>query len=141
MEIWVKCYVKITMGKSRGDMQTVYYRKDLSVDFFHKWSWYFRYRAALFQVQNPRYYVEYSHGSYDYVPQKEEVLKRLKDRITAKKAKVTKINNEWKILQENWNSLFPITEDPRYKATVKAIQNANNELLAMQQEYEAVEKD
>jgi hypothetical protein len=38
---------------------------DLPWEVRSKWDWYFRYRAALVQVQHPRWHIDFSWGSED----------------------------------------------------------------------------
>ena len=56
---------------------------------YNKWQWYFRYRAALEQVKHPRNFVELAQFSYEYVPEQEELKRRMKNKLIAKKAKLT----------------------------------------------------
>lgn len=136
MEYWKKQWVKIRMGKNQGSAEVMYFKKDMSINFYFHWMWYFKYRAALYQVENPKSFVEYSTGSYDYIPEKEQVAKRLKDRIISKKAKLTIVHKEWKAFKENYNSLFPLESHPKYQATIDAINKLAFELRTMEDELE-----
>lgn len=134
-EIWKKGTVKIMMGKTQTIAKCVYFNTEISTDMMSKWRWYFKYRCARFQYENPTYYVEMFVNFYDYIPEKNVVAKRMKGRITAKKAKVTEINNKWDKFKREWNSLFPIESDSKYQATVDKIYKLNFELKSMEMEY------
>lgn len=128
-------YVKIVAGPSQGSKKTVYYRKDLPHEVAIKWNWYFEYRAALIRVQNPRWYVELLRGSHEFIMPVDEKRKRLKDKIAAKKAKITKIENEFGRVKKTWSSIFPIEQDSRYMPTVLKIEELKNELKSLEFEY------
>lgn len=134
-EFWKKQWVKIRMGKSQASAEIVYHKNDMEFEFYWRWSWYFKYLAAKFQVDNPRYFVEFSTGSYDYVPNVTQRAKRLKDRITAKKAKMTKVDKAWNQFRSSYNSLFPLEEHPKYLPTINAINQLKCELQNLEQEY------
>lgn len=134
-EIWKKQWVKIRMGESQSNCCLVYFKNDMTIDFYFRWRWYFKYLAASCQVQNPKFYIEFTEGSYDFVPEKQQVAKRLKDRIIAKKARITSVKKEWKEIKENWNSLFPIETHPKYQATIDKINQLCFELRTMEDEY------
>ena len=137
-EYWKKQWVKIRMGKTQSMAEIVYHKNDMEFEFYWRWSWYFKYLAAKFQVDNPRYFVEFSTGSYDFVPDNLQRAKRLKDKIIKRKALVTQANNKWTEFQKNYNSLFPITEHPKYEATVKRIRQLNAELDDLEYQYKTL---
>lgn len=65
--------------------EVIYYRYNLNVDFATKWKWYFRYIAALVQVNNPRRKVELYIGpqgdvlcGQDYIDPKSKSLLKAK---------------------------------------------------------------
>lgn len=132
-------FVKIMAGPSQGSKKTVYYRKDLPYEVAIKWHWYFKYRAALIQVNNPRWYVELTSGSHEFVMPIEEKRRLLKDKITAKKAKITKVINEFERVKREWVSIFPIEQDHRYEPTVLKIEELKNELKSLEFEYKQFE--
>jgi hypothetical protein len=74
-----------------------------------KWDWYFKYRAALFQVNYPKYKVEVSWGNLPAVGNSLEQIK--KNKLIAKKRKISTYQNKLLAYQNNWNSIFPIEED------------------------------
>lgn len=108
--------IKIVTGSQRALAQTVYFTKDLPINLRIKYDWYFKYREALVRIQNPKNYTEITFVAYD--APKETIdqieLKRSKDKLRAAKAKLTKIENRMKLFKSEYNSLFPIQEDPIY---------------------------
>lgn len=135
MDYWKKQWVKIRMGTSQAIAETVYYKNDMEFEFYFRWRWYFKYLAAKYQVENPKHFVEFSTGAYDYIPDLAQRAKRLKDKITAKKAKITKVDKAWKEFKESYNSLFPLEEHPKYLPTINAINKLKSELDNMEEEY------
>lgn len=127
-------YVKICAGPAAGGNPCIYHNTGFTFNQFMKWQWYFNYRAALYKIQHPRHYVDISTGSYDYVPPKEEQIKRLKDKITAKKATITKYENLVRLAKKTWDQLFPLEEEPSYKRAVAKIEKAKQELSQLQTE-------
>lgn len=129
------CKILLYRNHLPVDGECVYYQKDFPFQIFSKWQWYFRYRAALIQVANPKRLVELSTFSYEYVPTYEEKRKRMKDKLTAKRGKLTQWRNEFRRVCDSWNSLFPVEQDPRYRATVDKIDSVAAELDRMEREY------
>lgn len=121
-------WVKIIAGKEQGMSKTIYYRNDLPFQVMNKWRWYFRYREALYRVQNPRHYVELSSGSYDYVAPIDEQRKELRNKIKGAKAVVTKYENLLKKAKESWQELFPIEDEEDYKKSVLKINKKKHEV-------------
>ena len=73
------CQILLHRGKSHeSGAESHYFVKGLSFDLFTKYRWYFRYRAALLQVQYPMRYVELRQFDYEHKPEKAELRKRLK---------------------------------------------------------------
>lgn len=115
-----KFCVKIEGGPSAGGNPCIYFNKGFNFNQFVKWMWYFKYRAALYTVQNPYHSVEILTTSYEYVPPKEETIKRLQYKIIGAKREITKCNNALRLAKENWSELFPIeNEDIWKKVSIK----------------------
>lgn len=93
-----------------------------------KYDWYFKYRAALFQVKYPKNKVDVSWGNIPLLTKEEEENIRLKNTIRAKKAKITELKNKLQLARDNWNLLFPIEEDVLYIKCVAKIKEKENEL-------------
>ncbi len=108
--------IKIVTGSQRALAETVYFRNDLPMNLRIKYDWYFKYREALIIIKNPKNYTELSFVAYDAPKETIEQieLKRSKDKLKAAKAKVTKIENRMNLFKSEYNSLFPIQEDPIY---------------------------
>jgi hypothetical protein len=91
-----------------------------------KYDWYFKYRAALFQVKYPRYDVNCFWG---HEPAEGKTLKQiLQSKISAKKRKITEYKNKLEAGKKEWNSLFSIEDDPDYKRVVDKINKLELEL-------------
>ena len=113
-------YVKICAGPGSGGNPCIYHNMDFTFDLFMKYQWLFRYKAALYQVQNPKHHVHLSTGSYDYVPPTEMLIKSLNNKIISRKSIITQWQNKVKAWEAEWNQLFPITEQEFYiKAKLK----------------------
>jgi vacuolar-type H+-ATPase subunit I/STV1 len=125
-----RLFVKIIHSKSgsRSLAQTVYFRNEMTVDFYFRWEWYFKYRAALLRVKNPKNYTELIQGTYEYTPKTQELQKRVQDKIRGKKAKITQVKNQLKKVEKEWRELWPIHEDERYKNTINKIAEMEAEL-------------
>lgn len=115
-----------------------HYWNGFPFNVFLRWQWYFRYRTALLQIQHPKKYVELRTFNYDYVPAAEERKKRLKDKITARKRKITQYKNSLAKAEENWNELFPIGEYLLYQKAVAKIERLEKELIQLQNEMDAL---
>lgn len=106
---------------------THYFRKDMQTPFMHKWRWYFKYRAALLQVKNPKRLVRMRIDSYDYVPPKDILEKRLKNILKGAKAQLTKTLKKLEKAKHTASeqSLFPeqlIENSPLYPKVLKKIE-------------------
>jgi hypothetical protein len=102
---------------------TVYYNKGFRFQHFSRWKWYFRYRAALVQVQNPRWCVEVVFFDYEKTPTDTEIEKRRKDIIAARRRNVTIAKEKLAQYEKKYKGLFPITEDPQYIAALESVKN------------------
>lgn len=94
-----------------------------------KWAWYFRYRAALLQIKHPRHRVEMRWGN-DPKPDAAQISHQ--NRIRARKAKITELENrEWKA-RASWNQMFPIETHPAYQKHAARLQRLRRELAELQ---------
>lgn len=127
-------FIKVRGGIQQALAETIYYRNDMTFEFFIKWRWYFEYRAALYRVNNPRHFVDISHGGYDFIPPRAQLIKTLKNKISNRKGKVT--HWEWCIgkAKETWNELFPIEDDQTYQKALTKLNKAKFELSQMETE-------
>ena len=111
---WV---IKISLHRNTykaSDAKVMYYKKDLTFELFNRWKWFFRYRAALIQVQHPKQFVELEFIKVKFTPDLQVLLKRAKDKFIGAKATLTKYQNKKKEMEDNWNELFPIEQPPKF---------------------------
>lgn len=98
-----------------------------------KWDWYFKYRAALFQVQYPKSLVTVHSGQHEKT--KEQIdSDAIKFKIAAKRAAITKTENLIKQSENEWNArneLFPITEYGPYKKAMAKLEMLKQELTEL----------
>jgi hypothetical protein len=121
-----------------GGREVIFFMKDMTGSFKIKWMWYFNYRAALYQVKNPRAVIVIDHGIYDHVPKEEFLAKILRDKIRNRKGKITEWEGKVKRFKENWNSLFPIEENPSYKSALARIERAKQEKENLEAEFQII---
>lgn len=118
--------VKIVLHHSTGhcaQRDTVYYNKGFRFQCFMKWKWYFRYRAALFQVQNPKWCVELVTFDYEMKSTNMQIEKRRKDIIAARRRKLTIAKNRLAEYKNTYKGLFPLSEDPDYIKSLQIVTN------------------
>ncbi len=119
---WVVIEVRDRHG---GDTLEFYKWDNLRFDLRLKYDWYFKYRAALAQVKNPKLYVEFRWGSE---PAQGKTLEQLlQNKLRAKKGQVTKFQNILSKAVKEWNSLFPIEDDPIYQKCLQKLNRLKNE--------------
>lgn len=90
------------------------------------------YLTALYQVETPRQFIEFSEFQYEYIPDKQKQIKKLKDKIKSAKAKITQNKNKIKRFETNWNELFPYDEYPLYKRAVAKVNLKKSELFILE---------
>lgn len=130
-------YAKISYWeKYRSLMQTVYFRNDMTSEFFHRWRWYFKYRAALIQVQNPKAGVELNMGAYKYTLPDDEYEAKLKNLILAAKRKITEFQRKIDHARRNWNEIFPIEENPLWLKVQEKLNDYQSRLELLNDEYD-----
>ncbi len=123
---WVIITVKVKMGEEV--LESIKW-DGLPWDVRMKWAWYFKYRAALFQVKYPRYEVEMRWGNRPMNDTEEHLKERHRlNVIIAKKRKITEIENKLKFGRDNWDQLLPIEEDVYYKKAVAKLESLKCEL-------------
>ena len=86
-------WVKIRAAEKQGDCDNkiVLTWKQLPFELRMKYDWYFKYRAALLQVQNPKWYVVLTFGSEAPNMTNEEHLR--KNRLSSLRGQLTKTVN------------------------------------------------
>ncbi|MDR1370149.1 MAG: hypothetical protein LBJ72_08525 [Dysgonamonadaceae bacterium] len=81
-------FIKIRLNKDskyESLAEVYYYRTDMTLEFYFRWKWYFDYRAALVRVQNPKAFIEYTCGSYEYILPADEYKNKVYNLLLAAK--------------------------------------------------------
>ncbi len=119
------------------DHSQVYFRNNMTNEFFDRWEWFFRYRAARIQIDNPRKVVKYEFGAYAYVLPDEDYRVKLKSIIRQRRGKLTELKNKIKLLKDNWTEIFPVEEHPDWLRVVAKLSKTEKELeIALQKQNE-----
>lgn len=132
--------VKICAGPNAGGNPCIYLSKDFPFQLFMKWQWLFRYRAALYQVQNPKHYVDVTTTKYDFIPPVEMQIKNLTNKITSRKGIITQWQNKVQKWESEWNELFPITDQEFHKKANAKIETAIKEYQQLVQQLNELNK-
>jgi len=83
----------------------------------------------LLQVKYPKFEVQATWGNE---PAQGKTLEKIrKDKISGKKATITKHKNSLKKAKDNWASLFPIEDDPDYQRSIEKIGRLEIELQSL----------
>ena len=135
MYITYRCRVILRTKQYGGEVLQCLEWTGNNLERFVRWKWYYRYRAALLQTQNPKMYVEIDHTPVKNNSQK-DVVEILKRRVSARKSQLSKWKNLLKKAEENWNQLFPIQEDPNYKKSISKIKYNQGELNQVMKQLE-----
>ena len=106
----------------------VYFRNDMSNEFFNRWQWYFEYRAALLKVQNPKSKITYEVGAYEKILPAIEYEMKLKNIIKSRKSKLTEFGCKLDFAVKNWNELFPIEQNPYWSKVQAKLKRLEEEL-------------
>lgn len=124
---WVKieCFTKF----GNGDLVEQFIWRDLRFELRNKYSWYFKYRAALLQVKYPKLYVDFTWGQEE--ARGDQIAISIENKRRAKQRKLTEYRNKLKLAEQEWNSIFPIADDPIYKAAVEKISRLQFEIDQM----------
>jgi len=131
-------------GRAAGITDTVLW-EDKDLQRFMRWRWFMNYRAALFQVTYPRSIVEIKHGNRKELTaeEKQEILEtRLKNRIIARKRKITEWRNKLDKFKSVWDDKYslelfkpPYSSDPNYGKVMDKIRSSKRQLIELQEEY------
>lgn len=130
-------YFRIVGRDEKYNSQTLKVWEGFRFTTFNKYMWYFRYRAALFQILHPRWKIDTFWGGKP-IPRRGHNIKHLKGKIAARKAHLTKYKNILYNLKANWCEIFPIEENPRYINSINKINSSALELKRLENEYEAL---
>lgn len=129
---WVR--ITIHSAEYTGDIIKVLVWRDLPWAVRVKWSWYFKYRAALEQVHHPRSRVNMTWGNSP--AEGKTLLLVKKERVTSRKREVTRISNAIK-KHEEYMSTFLIWEkdqDKDYQKALAKLDRVQNELRIAEEE-------
>lgn len=112
---------------------------DLRSELMSKYSWYFRYRAALLQVKYPKLRVEFNSGAVPAQGKSYEQL--LQNKIRAKKSKITQVKNnflgyktEFIAYKNSYSKLFDIKLEAEYQEYLKNIALFENKIQKLESE-------
>lgn len=135
--------IKITLHHARcrsSDNEVLYLRKNLQFDFLTRWMWFFRYKAALYQVEYKDKKVELEFFEYEFTPPIALKIKKAKDNWIGAKRTLTKYRNRLQKATDNWNALFPIESSPRYQNTLEKIEAYECKVNRLENEYLLLKK-
>lgn len=135
---WVN--IVIYDGKYPSDKVLTYYRWVLPWHVRTKWNWYFKYRAALAQVQYPKNLVSFTWGNQE--PDTRTKIDYIKKDITTKRRMITKLSNALekheKYLIEH--SIFGLADDdgsiPKANSKIEKYKTDLQNLLTELQELQ-----
>jgi len=133
--IFVKISICLNKNKSIVD-KVLYFRNDMKMDFYVKWEWFFRYRAALCQVQTPKKCIIYEYGSYDYVLPEVEVYEKVKNHYFGAKRNLTKAKNKLEQIKKNYSKIFEVESMPFWADNLETIKKLEDNLEYWKQEFE-----
>lgn len=132
-----RIFVKISICFNEGPIDKVlYFRNDMKMEFFNRWNWFFRYRAAKYQVQNPKKRIIYENGSYDYTLPEVELYEKVKNHYIGAKRMLTQMNNQLNKIKKNYNEMFPIEELPVWEKNMKKMKYYEDQVEYYRIEFE-----
>lgn len=106
-------HIRVFDTKYRNGDVIEYWRwEGLPFHVFMRFNWYFEYRYALLRVKYPKNYIY--HGQFTTELTEKAASDFLKNKITAKKRKITEYKNKLSMAEKSWQSFFPISEDALY---------------------------
>lgn len=134
--------ITISMLKYHGIVEeTVYYRRQMRLDLFIRWQWYFEYLAALVKVHNPHRRVELIAGNDEYLPEKEEIEKKAKSLLSRKLGQIKRLKGE--VVQDD---LFGFAQEKhnqkieRVQGEIDSLQRGENNFFYMPEYKNTIKK-
>lgn len=121
--------------------KVVYYKNGMTLAFLTKWKWYFKYREALLRINNPKAFIEYSSGSYDYELPSVLYKKKVYNKLISAKRKVTEFTRKLDNLRLSWQELFPIEQDPRYSNTINKLKEYQEKKADLELAYNKIKDE
>lgn len=112
--------------------------KNTTYDFNKRWKWFYKYRQALLQIKYPKANIEIL---YETIPVQsyEQQSHLIKNKIIARKRKITEFENRIQHLKDGYMDLFPIEQNPVYielnnrkKYHEMKLENLNEELQKLE---------
>lgn len=104
--------------------------------------WFFRRVACKMQLEEPLKIFDFVITRSVSRENKEAYLaKKMRDKVTAAKATVTKIDNAITAAKQNWNSLFPIEDDDAYQKAQAKLFAKRRDLADLEREYKTTVYD
>jgi hypothetical protein len=138
----IRLFVKILFTpRYQALAEVVYFRNDMTVEFYQRWKWYFEYRAALIKVQNAKSIVTIQQGSYPYILPKDELIKKLESKIRSKKAKIVEFENKLQNAVNKWDELYPIEQHPLWSRVIEKKSAYYSELKNLEQELKVIKNN
>ena len=115
--------VRFEKDKHWGPSKIIYENEGFRINNLMRWKWFFRYRQAIEQAKTPKQLVQLQLISYVPVNRDEVMIKVLKDRLSAAKSAVTKIQVQIERAKVDYQSksLFSIESEPKYAAALKKL--------------------
>lgn len=110
--------------------------RNLSLDLFMKYKWYFRYLTAKYQVQNPKRLIEIKDFSYPFYSEAEIEHRNLTNRLRSAKAKVTEWTKKLQKFIDNYDEIFPYQEHLIYKRALAKVKAKEKLVIQLQLELE-----
>ena len=125
--------LKVHTKRANGESIAFHKWEGYTLQQLVKWSWYFKYRAALYQVKYPRAYIQVTSFKVNAVGR--DLTRALYNRWVAKKRKITEWTNKIKRAEDNYSQLFPIEEQKGYITAVAKLARLKEEFKEMNIEY------
>lgn len=138
---WV--VIKVRKSSPGGDLIQFIKWKDLRWELRTKYSWYFKYRAALAQVQHPKDHVEFV---WDHeTPSAKSLQDILQNKISAKQGQVTKWTNIIEKQRIHWKEFYSaelfqpnLDDDPKFKEIKAKLSRLIIELNELKFQYQNI---
>lgn len=136
---FVYFYSIVVLDKRRNIVE--HYRwRDIPNRVYFKWFWYFKYRSALLQVKYPKYQIQTSWGVQTEISKRSE-KEILKNKIIARKRKITEMQNKLDKARAEYNELFGFDDHPVVKKWVERQNKAKFELLSLENQFKELEQN
>ena len=107
-------YIRFSENNIQSLATKVYFRNDMTLQFFHRWIWFFKYRAALLQVKHPRGFVDLQYGIYEYELPSDVYRFKLSNQLIAAKRELTKYERKIDFARDHWDEIFKIEDHPHW---------------------------